>query len=197
MQKITLDEYKRILCLNEVDMFSVSEPNSKQKEYVEKHYQDEELQEVIDNTLNFIKKLLIVLKNQTPIDEETISYKFELPLNSISKILNGSDTTADELFYLEGSENQKISTKLIQYLFSKQSYLFFSFLEDKITYKDYTLYIPVLNIIVPASKVLELSIPSNIKSLGTEFMSGNEAMKKMFIPSTITTSFARLLLRFV
>ena len=157
MQKITLDEYKRILCLNEVDMFYVSEPNSKQKEYVEKHYQDEELQEVIDNTLNFIKKLLIVLKNQTPIDEETISYKFELPLNSISKILNGSDTTADELFYLEGSENQKISTRLIQYLFSKQSYLFFSFLEDKITYKDYTLYIPVLNIIVPASKVLELS----------------------------------------
>ena len=116
-----------------------------------------ELQEIIDNTLNFIKKLLIVLKNQTPIDEETISYQFELPLNSISKILNGSDTTADELFYLEGSENQKISTKLIQYLFSKQSYLFFSFLEDKITYKDYTLYIPVLNIIVPASKVLELS----------------------------------------
>ena len=110
MQKITLDEYKRILCLNEVDMFYVSEPNSKQKEYVEKHYQDEELQEVIDNTLNFIKKLLIVLKNQTPIDEETISYKFELPLNSISKILNGSDTTADELFYLEGSENQTIAT---------------------------------------------------------------------------------------
>ena len=32
MQKITLDEYKRILCLNEVDMFYVSEPNSKQKE---------------------------------------------------------------------------------------------------------------------------------------------------------------------
>ena len=29
MQKITLDEYKRILCLNEVDMFYVSEPNSK------------------------------------------------------------------------------------------------------------------------------------------------------------------------
>lgn len=157
MQKITLDEYKRILSLNEVDMFYVSEPNSKQKQYVEKHYQDEELQEVIDNTLNFIKKLLIVLKNQTPVDEENISYKFELPLNSISEILNGSDTTSDELFYLEGEEKHKISTKLIQYILGKDSYLFFSYLEDKTTYKDYTLYIPVLNIIVPANKVLELS----------------------------------------
>lgn len=157
MQKITLDEYKRVLSLNEVDMFYVSEPNSKQKQYVEKHYQDEELQEVIDNTLNFIKKLLIVLKNQTPVDEENISYKFELPLNSISEILNGSDTTSDELFYLEGEEKHKISTKLIQYILGKDSYLFFSYLEDKTTYKDYTLYIPVLNIIVPASKVLELS----------------------------------------
>lgn len=157
MQKITLDEYKRILSLNEVDMFYVSEPNSKLKQYVEKHYQDEELQEVIDNTLNFIKKLLIVLKNQTPVDEENISYKFELPLNSISEILNGSDTTADELFYLEGEEKHKISTKLIQYILGKDSYLFFSYLEDKTTYKDYTLYIPVLNIIVPANKVLELS----------------------------------------
>lgn len=157
MQKITLDEYKRVLSLNEVDMFYVSEPNSKLKQYVEKHYQDEELQEVIDNTLNFIKKLLIVLKNQTPVDEENISYKFELPLNSISEILNGSDTTSDELFYLEGEEKHKISTKLIQYILGKDSYLFFSYLEDKTTYKDYTLYIPVLNIIVPASKVLELS----------------------------------------
>lgn len=157
MQKITLDNYKRILSLNEVDMFYISEPNSKQKQYVEKHYQDEELQEVIDNTLNFLKKLLIVLKNQTPIDEETISYKFELPLNSISDVSNGSDTTADELFYLEGEEKHKISTKLIQYILGKDSYLFFSYLEDKTTYKDYTLYIPVLNIIASASKVLELS----------------------------------------
>lgn len=157
MQKITLEDYKRILSLNEVDMFDLKSSNPILKQYIEEHHRDEELQAILNNTLKFISRLLVVLKNQSPVDEENIAYNFELPLNSVNEISTESDIPADKLFYLEESENQKISAKLMEYIFGKHSYIFFSYLEDKITYKDYPLYIPVLNIIVPASKVLELS----------------------------------------
>lgn len=150
MKKITLEEYKRILSLSYVDMFYKKEPNLKAKKHIEKEYSDNYLEEIITNTENFIKRLLIVLKNQQSENGEDVIYNFELPLNlQDNLLLNGSEEEiADELFYLDDAESQKISIKLINYLLGKDSLCYLKEREVKEPLKGYSIFIPTFNIII-------------------------------------------------
>lgn len=152
MQRITLEEYKNLLSITSPESMLDPDLSIKAKEYIEKHYSDEQLQRIIDNTINFISRLLIVLKNQQPKDETTVVYSFELPLESTSNIIsNGSNMPADELFYLENSASKKISTKIIDYIFGIQTTCYLSSREE--TYQDITLRIPEFNIVIPVEEI--------------------------------------------